>query len=49
MTLIMKKPMFIQHLLDYIKEQLNEQFPNLNEEYLDLLADNHLSKLYDKQ
>lgn len=37
------------HQLDYIKEQLNEQFPNLNEEYLELLADNHLSKLYDEQ
>ena len=37
------------HQLDYIKEQLNEQFSNLDEEYLELLADNHLSKLYDEQ
>lgn len=37
------------HQLDYVKEQLNKQFSNLDEEYLDLLADNYLSKLYDKQ
>ena len=37
------------HQLDYVKEQLNKQFSNLDEEYLDLLADNYLSKLYDEQ
>ena len=37
------------HQLDYVKEQLNKQFSNLDEEYVDLLADNYLSKLYDEQ